>query len=151
MLDAPATARPAPPPETAAVLGVLRTAAAFDAAIADVLRPHGLTPAQYNVLRILRGAGDGGLCRSEVRDRLLVAVPDVTRLLDRLQAAGLVGRARGEADRRQVRARITADGLARLAALDGVLDALHQRQIGHLGPDRLLSLTTLLADARSGR
>ena len=140
--------KPFPSPEAEAALNVARTAALLDAELTDALKPHGLTPTQYNVLRILRGAGDPGLCRYEVGDRLVTPVPDVTRLLDRLETAGLVDRARDPEDRRQVRARITPKGLGLLAELDDVLAALHRRQLGHLGPDRLRTLSDLLAAAR---
>jgi DNA-binding MarR family transcriptional regulator len=141
--------RPFASPETEAALSVLRTAALLGSAVAETLKPHGLTPTQYNVLRILRGAGDGGLCRHEVGDRLVTPVPDVTRLLDRLEAAALIRRHRDPEDRRQVRARITPQGLRRLATLDGVLDALHRQQLGHLEEEQLRTLTDVLAAARA--
>lgn len=136
-------------PEAEAALNVARTAALLDAELTGALKPHGLTPTQYNVLRILRGAGDAGLCRYEVGNRLVTPVPDVTRLLDRLEAASLVDRARDPEDRRHVRARITPQGLGLLDELDGVLEALHHRQLGHLGEDRLRALADLLSDART--
>src|ERR1700712_5563304 len=83
-----------------AMLSVERTAAVLGHAFAEALRPHGITRTQYNVLRILRGAGGAGLCRQEVRDRLVAEVPDVTRLIDRLEASGLVTREADENDRR---------------------------------------------------
>lgn len=140
--------KPFPSPEAEAALSVARTASLLDAEFSDALKPHGLTPTQYNVLRILRGAGDPGLCRYEVADRLVTPGPDVTRLLDRLEEAGLVDRARDPEDRRHVKARITPEGLGLLAELDDVLAALHRRQLGHLGIDRLRTLTDLLAVAR---
>ncbi len=140
--------RPFSSPEAEAVLGVLRTAALLERDVAEALRPHGLTLTQYNVLRILRGAGPVGLCRYEVADRLLTPGPDVTRLLDRLEDEGLTSRARNPEDRRQVRAQITSRGLAVLAELDGVFDALHRTQLGHLGADRLQALSGLLAAVR---
>jgi DNA-binding MarR family transcriptional regulator len=79
-------------------------------AFADSLRQYGITDTQYNVLRILRGAGPEGLCRNEVRDRMIAQVPDVTRLLDRLEFVGLVERKRSVEDRRQVATRITEIG-----------------------------------------
>ena len=141
-------ARPFVSLEAEAALSVARTAALLDAETAEALKPHGLTPTQYNVLRILRGAGEAGYCRYEVGDRLVTPVPDVTRLLDRLEAAGLVDRARDPEDRRQVRARITPRGLRLLAELDGVTRDLHHRQLGHLGEERLRALVELLAAAR---
>src|SRR5690606_27540187 len=121
--------RPFPSLETEAALSVARTAALLDTEISETLKPHGLTPTQYNVLRILRGAGEEGYCRYEVGDRLVTAVPDVTRLLDRLEAVGLVDRARDPKDRRHVRARITPRGLRVLDELDGVMQELHRRQL----------------------
>ena len=141
--------KPFPSPETEAALSVLRTAALLGSAVAETLKPHGLTPTQYNVLRILRGAGDGGLCRHEVGDRLVTPVPDVTRLLDRLEASALIRRHRDPEDRRQVRACITPQGLRRLAKLDGVLDALHRQQLGHLEEQQLRTLSDVLAAARA--
>src|SRR3982750_1704294 len=104
--------------EQEALLAVERTAAVLMHRFADALKPHGITPTQYNVLRILRGAGAAGLFRNEIRDRLVAQVPDVTRLLDRMEDAGLVERERGETDRRLVTTRITRQGLQLLKRLD---------------------------------
>jgi DNA-binding MarR family transcriptional regulator len=134
--------------EQEAHLGIERTAAVLTHALADALKAYGVTAAQYNVLRILRGAGDRGLCRAEVRERLVAQVPDVTRLLDRLEAAGLVARERGTRDRRYVTTRITADGLRLLEALDGPVEALHRDLLGHVAPDELRTLVALLAKVR---
>src|SRR5688572_31993233 len=134
--------------EAEAILSILRTAAEIEYQGAEVLKPYGLTGTQYNALRILRGAGPDGLCRNEVRDRLVARVPDATRLLDRLEETGLVVRGRESGDRRFVRARITRKGLALLGRLDQVVIDLHQQQLGHLGPAKLRALIDLLADAR---
>lgn len=134
--------------EAEAFLSVARTAALLGNKIADALEPHGLTVTQYNVLRILRGAGASGLCRYEVGDRLVTPVPDVTRLLDRLERAGLVDRAQDPEDRWQVKARITPAGLQLLDELDKALQAVHASQLGHLGEKRLRTLIDLLAAAR---
>ena len=134
--------------EQEAMLSIARTAAALDHATAEALKPHGLTPTQYNALRILRGAEPEGLCRNEVRDRLVARVPDATRLLDRLVEMGLVLRGREGGDRRFVRARITPAGLELLAGLDEVMPRLHRRQLGHLGERKLRALVKLLAEAR---
>ena len=109
-------------PEEEVFLNLQRTAAILTGRFAAELRAWGLTPAQYNVLRILRGAGPGGRTCGEVGERLVAPGPDVTRLIDRLERAGLVARERDEADRRVVRARIRRDGLARLGS-DFPLDA----------------------------
>ncbi|HEX6106772.1 MAG TPA: MarR family winged helix-turn-helix transcriptional regulator [Gemmatimonadales bacterium] len=136
--------------EQEAMLSIARTAAVLEHGAAEVLKPHGLTPTQFNALRILRGAGAEGLCRNEVRDRLIARVPDATRLLERLCEMGLVVREREGQDRRFVRARITRAGLELLDALDGVMLGLHRRQLGHLGERKLRALVELLAEARDG-
>ena len=102
--------KPFDDPTQEAYLGVVRTAAELEHSVAELLKPHGITQTQYNVLRILRGAGDDGLSRNQVRDRMIAPVPDATRLLDRLAAVGLIRRARDAADRRFVTTRITEAG-----------------------------------------
>ena len=134
--------------EQQAMVSMARTAALLDRASAEVLKPHGLTPTQYNVLRILRGAEPEGLGRNEFRERLVYPVADATRLLDRLVEMGLVARTRGGEDRRVVVARITRAGLERIAPLDAVMERLHRRQVGHLGERKLRTLIGLLAEAR---
>ena len=134
--------------EQQAMVSMARTAALLDRASAEVLKPHCLTPTQYNVLRILRGAEPEGLGRNEVRERLVYPVADATRLLDRLVEMGLVARTRGGEDRRVVVARITRAGLERIAPLDAVMERLHRRQVGHLGERKLRTLIGLLAEAR---
>ena len=134
--------------EAEAYLSVARTAALLGTEFSEALKPFGLTSTQYNVLRILRGAGEEGLCRYEVGDRLVTPVPDVTRLLDRLEAANYVKRARDTKDRRQVLAHITPGGLRLLEELDEVLPDVHKQQIGHLGEERLRTLIDLLSLVR---
>jgi DNA-binding MarR family transcriptional regulator len=134
--------------EQEAAVSLARTAALVEHSAVDLLRPYGLTPTQYNVLRILRGAEPEGLGRNEVRDRLVSPVSDTTRLLDRLVERRLVVRTRGSDDRRVVVARITREGLDLIAPLDAVLEGLHRRQLGHLGERKLRNLVTLLMEAR---
>ena len=86
--------KPFASPVQEAVLSIKRTAALLELRLAELLRPYGVTPTQYNVLRILRGAGADGLPRCEVQGRLVAPVADTTRLLDRLEKMGLVSRAR---------------------------------------------------------
>jgi DNA-binding MarR family transcriptional regulator len=136
--------------EQEAMLSIERTAAVLMHDFADSLKAHDITPTQYNVLRILRGAGAAGLCRNEIRDRLVAQVPDVTRLLDRMEESGLVERERAEADRRLVTTRITKQGLVLLKRLDGPVTEAHKRQLGHLTPAQLQSLIALLTRARDG-
>lgn len=133
-----------------AVLNVARTAAILDHATAQLLKPFGITPTQYNVLRILRGAGDAGLCRNEVGERLIRPVPDVTRLLDRLEEMKLVERRRSGSDRRFVGTFITDQGLRMLEELDGPVREFHKSAVGHLEDDQLASLIELLETARDG-
>lgn len=136
--------------EQEALLSVERTAALLGHGVADALRRYRITPTQYNVLRILRGAGEQGLCRNEVRDRLVAQVPDVTRLLDRMEEMELVERERAMDDRRMVFTRITRKGMQLLARMDEPVARLHQRQLGHLGAAKLRTLIRLLAEARHG-
>ena len=140
--------RPFASAEQEAHLSIVRTAGLLSDAMDQVLRPAGITVAQYNVLRILRGAEPDGLCRNEVRDRMLTRMPDMTRLLDRMEAAGLVRRVRNAEDRRMVGTHITEQGLALLDSVDAAVAAEHERQLGHLGAERLRTLIELLAAVR---
>src|ERR1044072_8765323 len=93
--------------EQEARLNIVRTGAMMMDEIEQFLKPYGVTATQYNVLRMLRGSEPDGLCRNELRDRMLTRMPDVTRLLDRMEEAGLVERKRDSEDRRMVTSRIT--------------------------------------------
>jgi DNA-binding MarR family transcriptional regulator len=135
--------------EQEALLSIERTAAVLMHRFADSLKAHDITPTQYNVLRILRGAGEHGLCRHEIRDRLVAQVPDVTRLLDRMEEAGLVARERDVTDRRLVTTRITKEGLRLLKRLDEPVTEVHRRELGHMTQAHLRTLIDLLAEARS--
>ena len=148
LLDEIKQRQPFRSPEEEAFLSVLRTAQLLSDAIEVLLAPSGISRPQYNVLRILRGAGPAGLGRNEIRDRLLTRMPDVTRLLDHLEAAGLVQRQRASRDRRSVCAALTAPGLALLDGLDAPVHDLLQRLLGHLPPDRLRDLSDLLLAVR---
>lgn len=130
-------------------LNVVRTGALLQHAFEQLLKPYGISNTQYNVLRILRGAEPDGLCRNELRDRLLTRMPDVTRLLDRMEFVGLVARSRDGTDRRQVSTRITTEGRRLVDELDAVVAAEHQRCLGHLNKQQLAMLIELLTIARS--
>jgi len=117
--------------------------------VTETLKPAGLTPTQYNILRILRGAGEEGLSCKEAAERMVTKDSDVTRLLDRLEQQELIRRARHDQDRRVVLTFITAKGLAVLKQLDDPLRRLHQRQLAHLGNERLAKLSDLLTLARA--
>ena len=140
--------RPFKSPQEEAFVGLQRTAALLEHAIETLLKPSGVTATQYNVLRILRGAGEPGLCRSEVGQRLIRRVPDVTRLLDRLEDMGLIARTRGGEDRRYVSTTITAKGLETLAAVDEVIPRFLEEHMGALDSDQLQSLIDLLTVVR---
>jgi DNA-binding MarR family transcriptional regulator len=131
-------------------LNLARTHEALSSEIAELLRQHDLRPTQYNVLRILRGAGESGLTAGDIAERMITRDPDVTRLIDRMEKRGLVERWRCTHDRRVVWTRISADGLAAIAPLDDSMRELHVRQLAHLGPERLATLRDLLEEARAG-
>jgi DNA-binding MarR family transcriptional regulator len=141
--------RPFKSVEEEAILSIARTAALIEHAGAEALKPFSLTITQYNVLRILRGAGNEGLCRNEVGERLVTKVPDVTRLLDRMETAGHIVRQRAGRDRRYVATRITDKGLRLLEKIDRELPAIHGRQLGHVSQKRLRELITILEEVRS--
>ena len=135
-------------PEEIAFLDLARTTDMLSRGLVQILKSEDLSPTQYNVLRILRGTPEGLPC-GEIAARMITHDPDVTRLLDRLEKRGLVSRCRETEDRRMVMARITLDGLALLASLDGPIVEAHRRQLGHLGKARLRALTELLVAARA--
>jgi DNA-binding MarR family transcriptional regulator len=134
--------------ENEAFVNLLRTGDALMQGVAATLKPTGLSPTQYNVLRILRGAEPDGLACREIGERMITRDPDITRLLDRLEERRLVARTRGTEDRRVIVTRITREGLRILEPLDGPIEALHVKQLGHLGPERLKVLIALLEAAR---
>jgi DNA-binding MarR family transcriptional regulator len=138
----------APCPEEAAFLDLMRTTDMLSRGLIGVLKAEDLSATQYNVLRILRGAPEGLAC-GEIASRMITRDPDVTRLLDRLEKRGLISRCRETKDRRTVIARITPEGLKLLSRLDEPVQAAHRKQLGHLGRERLRTLTELLALSRS--
>jgi DNA-binding MarR family transcriptional regulator len=103
-----------------AIVALLRTTDLIRRHIAGVVEPHGVTVQQFNVLRILRGGGEAGVPTLEVAARMIEQTPGVTRLLDRLEAKGLVKRQRCPKDRRQHLCWITPKGQAVLQKVDAV-------------------------------
>ncbi|MBV6430808.1 MAG: hypothetical protein IANPNBLG_00928 [Bryobacteraceae bacterium] len=140
--------KPFPLLEEEAFLNLLRTTDALRRAHAAILDSRQLSDAQYNVLRILRGAGSDGLPCGEIGGRMITRDPDITRLLDRLESRGLTQRSRDSKDRRVVTARITLAGLELLAALDAPILETSKRMLGHLGARDLKVLIDLLERAR---
>ena len=131
-------------------LAMLRTVERLSRGVAETIGRADLTPTQYNALRILRGAGEAGASCSEVSERMVTKDSDVTRLLDRLDARGLISREREATDRRRVVTRITDEGLRVLAELDGPVAETHRRQLGHLSENQLATLGKLLKALLNG-
>lgn len=136
-------------PAVEAYLNLLRTHDRLYGDTARLLKKHGISHPQYNVLRILRGAGPQGLPSLGVAERMVTRVPDITRLLDRLGDAGLVKRERSKRDRRVVTARLTRKGQALLARLDEPLLEFQNEQWSHMSRKELAELNRLLVKART--
>ena len=140
--------RPVKSLEQEAYLSLVRTEAVLTDRFEQVLKSSGITFAQYHVLRILRGAESEGLCRNELRDRMLTRMPDMTRLLDRMEKATLVSREREAEDRRMVRTHITVQGRRLLRDLEASVTEEHRRRLGPLSEAQLRSLINLLGLVR---
>lgn len=132
-------------------LNLLRTADALLRELEQTLKAAGLSHTQYNVLRILRGAGRDGSPCGEIAQRMISRDPDMTRLLDRLENRALVTRARERGDRRVVKTRITAEGLRILRELDEPIRSLERRQLRHIEHSQLRRLNELLEEVRRPR
>ena len=144
MLDAAPVALPVSP-EQRAVVALGRTVARVMHQMDQLLKAHDLTPTQYNVLRILNGAGPEGLCGSDIGRRLVSQVPDMTRLLDRMAAAGLVERERDPNHRSFVTTRLTDAGRQKLVESTPAIDAYHRAQFRRFSPEQLQTFRELLA------
>ena len=129
-------------------LNLLRTGDAISQHVEKLLRASGLSGTQYNVLRILRGAGTQGLTCGATGERMVTHDPDITRLLDRLEKRKLIMRSRDTRDRRVVTTRITAQGLRLLATLDEPVAELHRTLFRHMGRQDLKKLSSLLEEVR---
>jgi DNA-binding MarR family transcriptional regulator len=141
--------RPALPLEDSIFISLQKSADFLGLEAEQLLKPHGLTGTQYNVLRILRGAEPEGLACSGIGDRMISHDPDMTRLLDRMEKRGLITRARQTNDRRVVKTHITPAGLALLKSLDQPVRELHKRQFRHISAARLKTLAQLLEEVRA--
>lgn len=123
-----------------ALLSIIRTASILDHGMNELLRPFGITTTQFNVLRILRGAGTAGLCGKEIGERMVSRVPDVSRLLDRMENMGLIGKERDSSDRRHITARLTAKGRR-------VLEEARTPELLAFGTDRMQRLSARTIEA----
>jgi DNA-binding MarR family transcriptional regulator len=131
-----------------ALLNLVRTADRISRAMQRIIRPRGVTATQYNVLRILRGAGPEGLTCSEIGSRMLTADPDITRLLRRLKALKLLRQHQDRRDRRIVRTVITETGLRLLQEMDPTIQAAPGQLLGHMSAKEIAELIRLLERAR---
>lgn len=142
--------RPFASPHQECLVGLLRTADVVRRRLAGVIESHGVTPQQFNVLRILRGAGPRGLPTLEIGERMVEQAPGITRLLDRLEAKGLVKRVRCPADRRQVLCTIEPAGLSLLQGMQASVEAADRSALGGIGPADANRLSRLLDAVRAG-
>ena len=141
--------KPFPRPQDEALVAVLRTAAVLEHQLGEALKAFGLTLTQFNVLRILRGAGAAGLCGREIGERLIAQVPDVPRLLERMEAAGLLDRARDREDRRHVSTRITPEGRRLLERAEAALEPIARRRFRGLQLPEIQALLAALDAIRA--
>ena len=142
--------RPFKSASSEAVVSILRTAAVLQRHLTQVVESERITIQQYNVLRILRGAGTAGLPTLAIRDRMIEEAAGITRLLDKLEAAGFVVRERSTPDRRQVVCQITPVGLRLLTQLDEPVDDANERAIAMLADSEKAVLVELLGAVRAG-
>jgi DNA-binding MarR family transcriptional regulator len=135
--------------EEEAFLNLLQTTQSLSRPMEALFKSSALSPAQFNVLQILRSAGEDGMPCGRISEQMITRDPDMTRLLDRLEKRQLIERSRDGDDRRVVRARITPEAIALLATLVEPLKQMHRRQLQHMNQDRLRALIELLEQARS--
>jgi DNA-binding MarR family transcriptional regulator len=136
--------------EQEAILSVMRTADALQARVEDFLKDFELTGTQYNLLRILRGAGSEGLPCREISERMIARDSDITRLLDRMEERGFVERERAGHDQRVILGKITGAGLKQLREMDGPIDKHGKEMLRHVGQGKLKQLIELLELVRGG-
>jgi DNA-binding MarR family transcriptional regulator len=127
-------------------VSILKSADSLGQIVDQFLKSHGLTAAQYNVLRILRGAEPEGLLCRGISDRMISRDPDMTRLLDRMEKRDLITRERQKDDRRVIKTRITATGLSLLRKMDQPIREVHKEQFSHLTAPRMKTLVESLEE-----
>jgi DNA-binding MarR family transcriptional regulator len=133
-----------------ATIALLRTASVVGRAVARVVEPSGLSLAQYNALRIIRGAGAAGIPTLSVRERMIEEGTTITRLVDKLEEQGLIERERAAPDRRQVICHVTAAGRRLLDRLDPLVDASDAEAVDALDDEQLEQLILMLDAIRAG-
>jgi DNA-binding MarR family transcriptional regulator len=133
--------------EEEATLSLVRTADVLFQRAGELLKPFDISPAQYNVLRILRGAKEALAC-GQIAERMVSRDPDITRLLDRMERRGLITRARDGQDRRVVKTEIHSKGLRLLEEIDPIIAAHHQRQFAGFGEKKLRQLVEWMDQIR---
>lgn len=129
-------------------VAIIRTSWRLMDAFERALKPFGITVTQFNVLRILRGSNPDGLCRNELADRMVTRMPDMTRLLDRMEDMGLIERSRDPDDRRMVRTQITKKGLKLLEQVDETARAEQDRPFERLDDEEVRMLIEMLQTIR---
>ena len=127
-------------------VSILKSADSLSQEAELLIKAHNLTMAQYNVLRILRGAEPVGMLCRGISERMISRDPDMTRLLDRMEKRGLITRERQKDDRRVIMTRITSEGLVFLKELDQPVRELHKRQFAHMKSARMKALAGLLEE-----
>jgi MarR family transcriptional regulator, organic hydroperoxide resistance regulator len=132
-----------------AAISLLRTASVVRRVLSRVIEPHGLTLAQYNALRIIGGAGAGGIATLAIRERMIEAGTPITRLLDKLEVLALIRRDRSGTDRRVVTCVLAPDGGRLLARLDPIVDRADEAAVAMLGERRLADLIAMLDEVRA--
>lgn len=137
-------------PEQEAYVSLTMTVDRLSHVFDSLLRTHGISQPQYNVLRIIRGAAPDSLPCQQIADRMITRVPDITRLLDRLAKQKLVSRDRSREDRRVVLVKLTKEGFRLLESLDEPITEIHRQQVAHLTKQELEQLMSLLARVREG-
>jgi DNA-binding MarR family transcriptional regulator len=127
---------------------LIRTASRLEAELNRVFRPYDLTGATYNILRVLERAGGEGRSCGDIAQQLIAEVPDMTRLLDRLERLGYVVRERSRVDRRMVKVSVTEKGLEAVRSLEEPVKECHRKQLGHIKPEKLEQLHQVLGEIR---
>jgi DNA-binding MarR family transcriptional regulator len=135
--------------EEEAFLNLVRTSERLQLQLSELLKPFQLSRTQYNILRILRGAGEAGITCSQASERMVTHDPDITRLLDRLEKRGLIQRERSSGDRRVVLSQITSSGLELVNSIDSPIAEFMKQRFQRLSPEKIRDLIEMLETLRS--